>query len=126
MNRCLSVAFAALLVVALPAAGRAQDHAAPAGTLDAIATSHAASTGTERAELRAFLDRPEVREIAERGGIDVETAQAAVATLEADEVNRLSGPLAEAQAALAGGDTIVISTTAIIIGLLVLIVILVA
>lgn len=126
MKRSLPVILAALLVMTLPAVGRAQDHAAPTQTLDAIATSHAAGSGAQRAELRAFLERPEVREIAERGGVDIKTAQAAVAVLDADDLNRLSGNLTEAQAALAGGDTIVISTTAIIIGLLVLIVILVA
>lgn len=126
MKRSTPVILAALLVVTLPALARAQEHAAPTQTLDAIATSHAAESGAERAELRAFLERPEVREIAENGGVDIKTAQAAVAALDADDLNRLSGHLTEAQAALAGGDTIVISTTAIIIGLLVLIVILVA
>lgn len=92
----------------------------------ADSAAHAAESGAERAELRAFLERPEVREIAENGGVDIKTAQAAVAALDDDDLNRLSGHLTEAQATLAGGDTIVISTTAIIIGLLVLIVILVA
>jgi len=126
MRRSLPIAVTALLFLALPTAGRAQQHAASAETLDAIATSHAASIDAERAELEAFLARPEVRDIAESSGIDILTAQAAVATLSTSDIGRLSGPLAQADAALAGGDTVVISTTALIIGLLILIVILVA
>ena len=126
MRRSMPIAVTALLVLALPTAGRAQQHAASAETLDAIATSHAERIDAGRAELDAFLARPEVRDIAEAGGIDILTAQAAVATLSASDIDRLSGSLAQADAALAGGDTVVISTTAIIIGLLILIVILVA
>ena len=126
MRRSLPIAVTALLFLALPTAGRAQQHAAPAETLDAIATSHAESLDAGRAELRAFLARPEVRDIAASGGIDILTAEAAVTTMSVSDINRLSGPLAQADAALAGGDTVVISTTAIIIGLLILIVILVA
>ena len=126
MKPSLSVAAVVLSLLVLPAAGRAQEHAAPAPTLDAIATSHAASSGALRAELRAFLQRSEVREIAEHGGVDIETAQAAVEALSAEELSRLSGRLTEAQAALAGGDTLVISSTTIIIVLLILIIILVA
>lgn len=126
MRRSLPIAVTALLFLALPRAGQAQQYAAPAETLDAIATSHAASVDAGRAELGAFLARPEVRDIAESGGIDILTAEAAVTTLSASDIDRLSGHLAQADAALAGGTSIVISTTAIIIGLLVLIVILTA
>jgi hypothetical protein len=122
----MPIAVTALLFLVLPTAGRAQQHAASGETLDAIATSHAEAIDAERAELEAFLARPEVRDIAESGGIDILTAQAAVATLSTFDIDQLSGPLAQADAALAGGDTVVISTTAIIIGLLILIVILVA
>lgn len=126
MRRSMPVAAIALLFLALPTAGQAQQHAASVQTLDAIATTHAAGVDAERAELRAFLARPEVRDIAERGGIDIVTAQVAVASLGADDVANLSGHLTQAEAALAGGDTVVISTTAIIIALLILIIILVA
>jgi hypothetical protein len=126
MRRATPIAVTALLFLALPTAARAQQHAASAETLDAIATSHAEHIDAGRAELEAFLARPEVRDIAESGGIDILTAQAAAATLSTSDIQRLSGPLAQADAALAGGDTVVISTTAIIIGLLILIVILVA
>jgi hypothetical protein len=125
MRRSLPT-FLALALLALPTAGLAQEHAAPPETLDAIAVSHAAGLEAERAELRAFLERPEVRRVAEESGLEVLTADAAVASLGERELASLAPPLAQAEAALAGGDSIVISTTAIIIALLVLIIILVA
>ena len=87
--------------------------------------AHAGSVEAERAELRAFLERPEVREIAADAGLDVLSAKTAVASLDADEIRDLSARVDQVDAALAGGDTVVISTTAIIIGLLILILILV-
>lgn len=126
MNRRLLPAVALLVWFAFPANALAQQHAASASELDAIAIEHAAAVDADRAELRAFLDRPEVRRIAGDAGIDVKTAASAVASLSAEEVADLSGRLAQAEAALAGGDQVVISTTLIIVGLLVLIIILVS
>lgn len=128
MRRCLLCAVAALSLLVLPAAGfaQAQDHAAPVEALDAIVAEHDRALETERTELRTFLEQPEVRRIASEAGIDIVTAETAVASLDADEIRQLSGPLAQVDAALAGGDTVVITTTALIIGLLVLIIILVS
>ena len=128
MRRSLPFAVAVLLWLALPAAGLAQgqeSHVASPETLDAIAAAHAGTLEAERAELRAFLERPEVREIAADAGLDVLSAKTAVASLDADEIRDLSARVDQVDAALAGGDTVVISTTAIIIGLLILILILV-
>ncbi|MFW6083874.1 MAG: PA2779 family protein [Gemmatimonadota bacterium] len=119
-------AVALIALLSVPAQGLAQEHAVSPEALDAMAVEHAASVEADRAELRAFLDRPEVRRVAAEAGVDVQTAVTAVASLSAEEVADLSGRVAQAEAALDGGDRIVISTTAIIIGLLILIVILVA
>lgn len=128
MRHPLSLAIVALLSLALPATGFAQgqEHAASAEMLDEIVVEHAETRDAKRAELRAFIERPEVREIADEAGIDIRTAETAVASLSTEEIDGLSGELAAAKTALAGGDTVVISTTALIIALLVLIVILVA
>lgn len=128
MRRSLFSAIAALSLLALPATGFAQahDHAAPVEALDAIVAEHDGALEAERAELRSFLQQPEVRRVASGAGIDVMTAETAVASLNADEIRQLSGPLAQVDAALAGGDSIVITTTALIVGLLVLIIILVS
>lgn len=128
MKHPLMFAFVVLLSFTLPATGFAQDqeHAASAETLDEIMVEHAATEEAKRAELRAFIERPEVREIAGQAGIDIRTAETAVASLSSEEIDGLSGELDAAKTALAGGDTVVISTTALIIALLVLIIILVA
>lgn len=128
MRRSLLSAIVVLSLLALPATGfaQAQDHAAPVEALDAIVAEHDRAIEAERAELRSFLRQPEVRRVASEAGIDVVTAETAVASLSADEIRQLSGPLTQVDAALAGGDTVVISTTAIILALLVLIIILVA
>lgn len=119
---------AVALLFALPGTAHAQEegHIVSAEDLDAIALAHADESEGRRAELRAFLQRPEVRDIAADAGIDIGTAESAVAVMTPDDARRLSGQLAQVDAALAGGDTIVISTTAIIIALLIVIVLLVA
>ena len=128
MRRSLRSAVVALSLLALPATGfaQAQDHAAPVEALDAIVAEYDRALEADRAELRSFLRQPEVRRIAAEAGIDVMTAETAVASLSADEIRQLSGPLAQVDAALAGGDTVVITTTALIVGLLILIIILVS
>lgn len=128
MRRFVISTAIALACFAAPATGVAQEraHVVSADQLDDIAVAHAGNQAAERAELQAFLDRPEVRQIAADAGIDIMTAETAVAALSADEIRLLSGELARADAALAGGDTLVISTTAIIIALLVVIIILAA
>jgi hypothetical protein len=128
MRRFLRSAVVALSLLALPATGfaQAQDHAAPVEALDAIVAEYDRALEADRAELRSFLRQPEVRRIAAEAGIDVMTAETAVASLGADEIRQLSGPLAQVDAALAGGDTVVITTTALIVGLLILIIILVS
>lgn len=81
----------------------------------------------EREAIRSVLDRPEVEAAAESHGIDLTRARDGVATLEGEELRRVSERARQLDEVLAGGDdTVVISTTTIIIALLVLIIILVA
>lgn len=127
MRRLMSIAVAVFAVVAAPDTARAQEHAASAASLDAIVAAHATTLESDRAELSAFLARPVVADIAAQAGLDIRTAQTAVAVLDAGDLNLLSSQVGSLDAALAGGDsTVVISTTAIIIALLVLVIILVA
>jgi ribosomal protein L12E/L44/L45/RPP1/RPP2 len=65
-----------------------------------------------------------VREIASKAGLSVEKAEAAVSTLEGDDLRELAKQARQAQNDLAGGaSTIVISTTTIILILLLIIII---
>ncbi len=80
----------------------------------------------DRAEIADFLGREDVERAAAERGIDLEQVKAGVRTLDAGEAGALAQKVRDAEAALAGGDTFVITSTTIIIILLVLILIAVA
>jgi hypothetical protein len=100
-----------------------------------------ANAATPRAELRAmvvgdteadhdrdviarFLEGSGVADVASAHGIDVEQMKAGVGALEADAARDLAERVQDVeQEALVGGDAIVISSTAIVIALLVVILI---
>jgi len=78
-----------------------------------------------RHTITALLQRDEVRSMAEGYGLDVRRAEAAVSTLQGDELQRLSLLAADANAQLAGGDRI-ISISLVTLLLIVIIIILLA
>ena len=75
----------------------------------------------QREDVTRLLQHPEVARIATSAGVDLERARNKAATLSGSELEALATRAAHAQSELAGGDTIVISATAIIIVLLILI-----
>ena len=75
----------------------------------------------QREDVTRLLQHPEVARIATSAGVDLERARNKAATLSGSELEALAARAAHAQSELAGGDTIVISATAIIIVLLILI-----
>lgn len=87
---------------------------------------HADRGADDRAVIRRVLRHSEVREMARTVGVEVERAEAAAATLDGVELARVASLARQAEAALVGGDGITISTTALIIALLILLVLLVA
>lgn len=114
-----------LLLLTLPAAARAQEHATTLQDLDAMVTAHAEDLDASRSVLAAFLARPEVARIAADAGIDVRQAESAVPVLSAEDVKQLAVRLDRLDGALAGGgDVVTLQTTTLIIGILVLIIIL--
>lgn len=125
MRRYMTLPIALLLFFAAPGSGSAQEHVASVDALDAVVAEHTTTLAADRAELRAFLARPAVADIAARAGIDIVTVRTAAAVLGANEVREISMQAAQLDAALAGGDSVVISTTAIILALLILILVLV-
>ena len=71
-----------------------------------------------------LLERPEVQAVAGDIGLDLRRAQSAVSTLDAQQLSTIAAQASQVEQALAGGQSsITISTTLIIIGLLVLILI---
>lgn len=104
-----------------------QSHVAEPAVIDARVAAKAAETQQQRATIQRLLERKPVREIADRAGIDIGRVEAAVSTLDGEELAELATQAQTLDETLAGGQSsVTISTTAIIIGLLVLILILVA
>ena len=104
-----------------------QPHVVDQRALDQQVAAKVAETVEQRAVIERLLEREQVRSIAERTGIELADVKAAVATLEGDELAQLAAHAQGVDDSLTGGQsTITISTTTIIIGLLVLILIVVA
>ena len=121
VRRSLAVILAALLVA--PAA-QAQTHVVGKAALAQAVQERVSQDQADRDAILALLARTEVRQIAARTGLSLETAQAAVSTLQGQELTDLASQARQANDDLAGGaSTVTISTTTIIIVLLVIILI---
>lgn len=80
-----------------------------------------------RQAVRRVLRRPEVERVAEAMGLDVRRAEAAVATVDGEELDHLARTARDVEDRLAGGDrTFTITATTLIIILLVVIIIILA
>jgi hypothetical protein len=125
--RVVTCVLVGMLVLSGPLA-----HSADAGAslatqadLDSAIAKALVQEDAARSTITALLQRDEVQKLAEGYGLDVRRAEAAVGTLQGDELQRLSLLAADANAQLAGGDQVVrISLVALL--LIVIIVILVA
>jgi hypothetical protein len=121
VRRSLAVILAALLVA--PAA-QAQTHVVGKKALTQAVQERVSQDQADRDAIRALLARAEVRQIAERAGLSLEKAQAAVSTLQGQDLKDFASQARQVNNDLAGGaSNIVISTTTIIIVLLIIILI---
>jgi hypothetical protein len=110
-----------------PSVSAQQRHAADQAILDQVVADHVQQTGDDREAILRVLDNEQVRDLAERVGLDLKRAEAAVTTLDDVELGVLAARARTVNDALVGGQShVTISTTVIIIGLLVLILIIVA
>lgn len=121
----LSFVMAALLVVMTPMAYAAER---PAGTLsqadlDRAVAQRVGQDDAARGAIRALLQRDEVVAVADGYGLDLRQAEAAVGTLQGDELQSLATQAAQVDHQLAGGDTIV-SISLVTLLLIVIIIIL--
>jgi hypothetical protein len=125
--RTLVLGLAILSFVGIASRAEAQEvHAAPQAALDAALQEHASASTADREAVLRLLERKEVKEVAGKAGLDVRRAAAAVATLEGQALADVVAQARQVEQALAGGQSsITISTTLIIIGLLVLILVIV-
>ena len=102
-------------------------HAATQSAIDSALEQHVSSVAADRADVLRLLEHPAVKDVASRAGIDLRRATSAVETADAQQLRTMAAQARQAERALAGGQSsITISTTMIIIGLLVLILLIVA
>jgi hypothetical protein len=114
------------LVVSLPTFAQ-ERHVADRAILDQVIADHADQAADDREAIRRVLEIEQVRQLAEEVGLDLRSAEAAVATLDDVEAATIAAQARTVTDALAGGQgNVTISTTVIIIVLLLLILIIVA
>ena len=103
------------------------DHAASPAAITQALQQRTAEIDAQRERVRQLLHRAEVRNLAGGLGIDLRRAESAVATLEGPQLADATAQAERLERALAGGQSnITISTTVLIIGLLLLIVLILA
>ena len=121
VRQSLAVLLATLMVA--PAA-HAQTHVVDRTALAQAVQERVSRDQADRDAILALLARTEVRQIAARAGLSLETARAAASTLEGEQLKDLASQARQVNDDLAGGaSTVTISTTTIIIVLLVIILI---
>lgn len=115
------------VLTAVPRVHAQGSHAATQSAIDSALERHVSGAVADRADVMRVLEHPAVREVASRAGIDLRRATSAVTTVDGQQLGALAAQARQAEQALAGGQSkITISTTVIIIGLLVLILLIVA
>ena len=125
MRLFVSLVAILLMVTAVVPRLQAQTmHSAPQAALDAAVQQHIDAAAADRQAVQRVLERSDVKAIAGRAGIDLRRATAAASTLQGDDLARVAAQARQVETSLAGGQSkVTISTTLIIIGLLVLILI---
>jgi hypothetical protein len=112
------------LTLCAPSAWAQQTHVISKAALDQAVQQRVAQDQADRDAIRGLLRRDEVKDVAAKAGLPLETAQAAVAMLQGDDLREMANQARAVDQQLAGGaSTIVISTTTVIIILLIIILI---
>jgi hypothetical protein len=89
--------------------------------LDRALAARRATDEAARATIHALLARDQVKSLAHEAGLDLRRADAAVATLDGDELQALAAQAAVANADLAGGQTVQISLIAALLIIIIII-----
>jgi hypothetical protein len=112
------------LTLCAPSAWAQQTHLISKAALDQAVQQRVAQDQADRDAIQGLLRRDEVKDVAAKAGLPLETAQAAVAMLQGDDLREMANEARAVDQQLAGGaSTIVISTTTVIIILLIIILI---
>lgn len=116
------VAVCLVVLIAAPAV-RAQQSVIGKAALEQAVQERVQQEQADRQAIASLLQRAEVRDIAAKAGLSIEKAEAAVSTLQGDDLRELANQARQAENDLAGGATVVITTTTIILILLIIIII---
>ena len=103
-----------------------QAHIVDAAGMDQALAERAQATQAKRQTIRTALQQPDVQKVADRLGLDIARADAAVATLDGGELDRAAAQAQAVNDEIAGGQTVRLNLLWVIIGLLVIILIIVA
>jgi hypothetical protein len=117
-----------IVLTALSTSAFAQNrHVVDPAALAAAVDELAAKQDDHRATIRQALDRPEVREVARQLGVDLDRANASIATLDGNDLERVAAAADRVNHSVVGGaSSVTLSTTTIIIILLLVILLVVA
>jgi hypothetical protein len=116
-----------IVLLAAPMA-RAQQSVVSKSALEQAVQERVQQEQADRQAIASLLRRAEVRQIAANAGLAIEKAEAAVSTLEGDDLKELAKQARQAENELAGGATTIVltATTIIIILLIIIIIVLIA
>ena len=118
----LAVALIAVGVAGAGLAGEPQRHVVGDNEIQARIDQQIDQAAADRQAIQIMLQRADVRQIAGAAGLDLERASAAAAVLSGPSLEKLAAQAREVNAGLVGGDgTIVLSVTAILVILLIVI-----
>lgn len=120
-RRILGTTLAVLMCA--PAAWAQQTHVIDKSALAQAVQQRVGQDQADREAIRSFLENPQVRSVAAKAGLPIERAEAAVSTLQGDQLRDAASQARAVNQDLAGGATVVITTTTIIIILLIVILI---
>jgi hypothetical protein len=111
------------VLMCAPAAWAQQTHVIDKSALAQAVQQRVTQDQADREEIRTFLQNPQVRGVAGKAGLPIEKAEAALSTLQGDQLRQAASQARAVNQDLAGGATVVITTTTIIIILLIIILI---
>jgi len=117
-----------IILIVVPSRTLAQDrHVISPSAIAAEVAEHVAQEQADHLAIREVLGQPQVRELAARIGVDVERLDALAETLSGSDLEAVANEARTINGSLVGGaSSVTLSTTTIIIGLLILVLIIVA
>jgi hypothetical protein len=125
VRKLLTLGLAVMMTTPSPALADGR-HLVPPEKLAAALAQHVERQNADRSAVRGTLALPQVRQIAQRVGLDVDRAIRAVDTLADADLARAADSARQINQRLVGGQTVTLTTTTIIIALLIVILIVVA